>query len=481
MQLKDVPYFQRLKSSPERFTSLFVLLCNNNPEAACNLADRISQLVPKDYVVRTAAYRAYQRMREILRSHDWSENLETSYPVASFAIALGYLRDGSQDSLTTFIEDLRQAGDGGEDAVELLVRTLDLTFCEHCEEPEYENFMTTTWEDHYRCRGCIGLNYIYSGYYDQYINAATATTALDEENSRVTISREDDDFYFDDDVGSMVHRNYEPTEPSRAALLGGYHSSKNYFRKQHDDWTKINKRFFGVELEVELADQYADNDVRLEKVETLNNVVNAGQLGKKVFFERDGSLNNGFEIITQPMSLPAHKELWSFLDDKSVVRGLLSHKAPNGTCGLHVHLNRDGLSTLQIAKMVAFVNNPANRQFMLALARRDRPGYAKYKDWKGKVGKSATYSEERYDAVNLTNSRTIEFRIFKGTLKREALIAALEFVNALAAYTAMCGECSVSDVSHDAFMHFTQKRMPSETATLLAYVNNRLVREAEVC
>ena len=42
--------------------------------------------------------------------------------------------------------------------------------------------------------------------------------------------------------------------------------------------------------------------------------------------------------------------------------------------------------------------------------------------------------DDRYTAVNLTNDSTVEFRIFKGTLKRERLIASMQLVDTLIHY-----------------------------------------------
>ena len=41
---------------------------------------------------------------------------------------------------------------------------------------------------------------------------------------------------------------------------------------------------------------------------------------------------------------------------------------------------------------------------------------------------TAKYSEDRYTCVNLTPSQTIEFRMFRGTLRYNTLIATLQMV-----------------------------------------------------
>jgi hypothetical protein len=44
-------------------------------------------------------------------------------------------------------------------------------------------------------------------------------------------------------------------------------------------------------------------------------------------------------------------------------------------------------------------------------------------------------SNDRYSAINTENSETLEVRIFKGSLKKERVLSALEFVTACVEYT----------------------------------------------
>ena len=57
--------------------------------------------------------------------------------------------------------------------------------------------------------------------------------------------------------------------------------------------------------------------------------------------EQGGSLEDGLEIVTHPMSLDYQRTHmpWEALCRKAISLGYLSHRA--GTCGLHVHVSRD--------------------------------------------------------------------------------------------------------------------------------------------
>ena len=49
----------------------------------------------------------------------------------------------------------------------------------------------------------------------------------------------------------------------------------------------------------------------------------------------------------------------------------------------------------------------------------------------------------RYQAVNLQNTNTVEFRVFRGTTNRVTLLASIEFVDALIMY---CKSHELSDL-----------------------------------
>jgi hypothetical protein len=333
--------------------------------------------------------------------------------------------------------------------------------CDDCGELEFSTCTNHTYSDENICRECSDNNYRYSDHYECYIHEDSSRWAFDSDGDEVLIHENDDDFYYNDDMGRYVHREYEP----EIRVIGGYHSSKGRISLRHDDWSRLTKRLFGVELETEIK---VNHITREKAAERLNDLVNEGVVGKNIFFESDGSLNYGFEMVTHPMSLPAHRELWKFLQDKEAIKYMRSHNT--SSCGLHVHVNRRGLSSLQIAKIVTFVNNRDNEHLIRAVARRYADGYCRIKD--KTIGKSCR-SEDRYEAVNITPRETIEFRIFKGSLKYESVISAIEFAYAV---TEFCkpSVTSIKDLNADKFLDFCAKEMPDETANMRPYISTRI-------
>lgn len=465
MRFYDLPYFKSLVGNPDKFFTLMSRLNETNSDAAGTLIEMMhlnrNSLPGMGAFVKRFAYSMEARL--------YDGEVINTIPMLIGLNFCNYFGSQSLPRLRRLISQIDKHASDADDAIEWMKRELDLTTCDDCGEWEFADCERSVYSGADVCRDCIEDSYLYVDRYDLYVWSDSVVQALNEYGDRIRIHQEDEYFVWSDDLNIRVHVDYEYARPE-PEVIGGYHSSKSQIRFQRDDWTAMHKRFLGVELEVEMADRYAETR---DKARQLNELINKGEVGKNVFFERDGSLTNGFEVVTHPMSLPAHRELWKWLQDKGATKGLISHKST--TCGLHVHVNRESLTKLQIAKIVAFVNNPANEEFMTALARRygsAMTGYCRIKAEKAKVKKPE--SSDRYEAVNVTPRHTIEFRIFKGTLKYESLVAAVEFVHALCEYTARCGDCSASDLGYESFLKFAETKLPKETKTLRTYVNNRL-------
>lgn len=186
--------------------------------------------------------------------------------------------------------------------------------------------------------------------------------------------------------------------------------------------------YYGVELEVELQDSLrANRGLKAQEVVDL--------LKDFIIVKEDGSLRCGFEICSKPASLEEHYKRWMPFFDH-LPSNLVSFNSAGGNCGLHIHCSKKPLTLLTIAKMVVFVNSEVNQPRITTIAGRSGNVYCSYdKDMKYSAVKriqSRNLSRSnRYEAINLVNRDTIEFRIFKGTLKKESFFKALEFCDSL--------------------------------------------------
>ena len=169
--------------------------------------------------------------------------------------------------------------------------------------------------------------------------------------------------------------------------------------------------------------------------------------------ESDASLDCGFEIVSAPMTLAAHKATdWTGLFGKLEELGAKAHDT--ATCGLHVHVSRAALGNddeakrLCLAKICELVER--FQAELSCFARRDmtgsqwcRPtGYGhSVTDGSRALRRKANHLQEsqgidvhdgrRYHAINLQNRSTIEFRLFKGTLKPDTFYATITLVDGI--------------------------------------------------
>jgi hypothetical protein len=76
-----------------------------------------------------------------------------------------------------------------------------------------------------------------------------------------------------------------------------------------------------------------------------------------------------------------------------------------------------------------FINNPDNQDNIIELSGRDSSKWAKLSP--KKVIDVKKKQSSRYEAINLQNDATVEFRIFASTIDPKLILARLEFVHAL--------------------------------------------------
>lgn len=230
---------------------------------------------------------------------------------------------------------------------------------------------------------------------------------------------------------------------------------------------------FGVELEVEVKSQrvnntdwwraYENEDYCGKIAKDVYKIFNSTPNKPFVICKDDGSLDNGFEIVTAPATFEEQVKHWQLFFEQ--VKSLKIKTLP--TCGMHVHFSRKATTIEEIRNIVEFITEKKNRSFIVKIAGRKNPEFASmrkklresvgHKCDGGKYVINPGYNEvnsfyiprmtwipgkcssrddhyevqnDRHDAVNITNEKTIEIRIFKSTLKPGIFFKNLEFVHA---------------------------------------------------
>lgn len=261
-------------------------------------------------------------------------------------------------------------------------------------------------DDHYNCNGCSRC-YLMDSTSRSYCSNCSMFSCCRE------FSCGDCDYC--SECCSCEHEE----EETRDGYIEDY-SSKNYPPQRPHTTPYAPYPWLGAECEVEMKSGYS----RSEASEHIYN-----DYSDRILQKHDGSLDNGIEFVTGKMSLDEHKRLWPDLCTLAVKHGCRAWK--RSSTGFHVHINRAFLTPLSIGKLLVFVNSPVTRDSIVKLAGRESPSYAaleKKKLTSNYIGDNSS----RFEAVNVTNSRTIEIRIFKGTLNPVRILAYLEFTDAVA-------------------------------------------------
>lgn len=213
-------------------------------------------------------------------------------------------------------------------------------------------------------------------------------------------------------------------------------------------------RYFGVELEVDCGGN--DN----ENARTLKNLANCS--GEHIYIKSDGSIDDGFEIVSHPMTLDYHINNmdWESVLHEAVNMGYRSHQT--STCGLHIHVNRNAFGANQaeqeevISKILFFIEKHWNELFRFS-----RRSEYNMNRWSARYGyeksgkeilQKAKGMDNRYVALNLRNYHTIEFRLFRGTLKLNTFIATLQLVNEICRVALLFSEEEIEKTSWSVFV-----------------------------
>lgn len=243
---------------------------------------------------------------------------------------------------------------------------------------------------------------------------------------------ESDVYYWESDG----EYHFEPEENSRLIHSYSYKPNPEFFKLSFE-----NNRipFFGIELEVE---RKSSSDISHDEMVEL---IDDGMY----YFKSDGSLNDGFEIVTHPLS-------FNYIhNSQDIFKNMLQQLQKNGynsydanTCGMHIHISKNAFSTWHFYRFLKFFVE--NKEFIVSISQRKLDKLQKWANIEENTNDELIYkakkkfgNSSRYVAINLSNSHTIEIRIFRGTLNFNSFMKNIEFVHALYSYTMESNECTM--------------------------------------
>lgn len=218
--------------------------------------------------------------------------------------------------------------------------------------------------------------------------------------------------------------------------LDGYHDYRRSFVKYHTDGEDANSSLFlGVELECEDSSGY-----KYKMIEYLE------RKSMRLIGASDGSLNDGIEFVSDPQTMGA------WMERKESVYNMLNFLSMNDfkshdttTCGLHIHASKKALgnNAEEIADTIARIDLllESFKDNIIVFSRRKESELSRWARFVSDYtdDKESVFSTEllklnkrtgdRYQALNLDNTHTIEFRFFKGTLKPTTFYASIQLIN----------------------------------------------------
>ena len=288
--------------------------------------------------------------------------------------------------------------------------------CYDCEERHESDDMYEI-NDEWYCDVCIWEHYIICDSCEDYVGI--------------------DYYHYDEDNDERLCND---CKPERFIKNYSFKPEPIFFFQQDKEkpyFEKDKRIVFGFELEVEnYSGAYSSEDLAREL---------KAQFDDFLYFKWDSSLEDGFEIVSHPMTYCYFKSnINRFKSMLQTIRNCGFRSYDMDTCGLHITLSRKTFTHSHFLKFVDFFNNSSNHALLKALSQRTSRSshWAKLKkDFNKRTmiefakDKNSHQPTDRHKALNLTNTKTIEIRLFRGTLKDESFLKAFESVLSIYDYT----------------------------------------------
>jgi hypothetical protein len=286
------------------------------------------------------------------------------------------------------------------------------TICDDCGELVHEDDTAVARVDGdniYICTGCRDL-YWYCEHCGMYVTTSDWNQDRDCcTHCAETIDFDELDYRYEEEINNY---SYKP---------------KPKFIKGDNE---VTKRFYGMEIEIgESIDARAGAQI----VYPLLN-----KSGRRAYLKRDSSIRTGgYECVTHPMSSRA---LHEWIDkDFTEAKKERYHSWNTDGCGVHIHVSRNSIGKLTLFKLNVLLNmlrGKNNLNFVKFFTNRTPNAlnhWAKVSNqlpftFLESIKNGNGYTYDRYVAINQQNEKTIEFRIFDGSIDQSVLHSYLEFV-----------------------------------------------------
>lgn len=319
------------------------------------------------------------------------------------------------------------------DEVDVCVYCCDneYTFCEECGTyVRNEEGTDRTYDRQWRCYECLdnSESFTYCEGCDTYYRECDITYSESRQEWLCP------DCYAEAEEDNSVIQSYH----------SGHKDGLNFFECPHER-AQNQQLYYGIELEVEnIVKRYDIETIAEEALQVLDTEL--------WHCENDGSLTDGCEFISQPMT-------FEYLNSPRIEQkiknalALLSAKGARSYdtshCGLHFHVSRAGLTPQAIVNLLVMTTR--FKDVVFKLSRRTEANFQRWSRAYDEITeltpaiKSSIKDDtipycnfDRYCMINLTNRATVEFRFFRGTLNPDSFYGSLNFIAFLVSYSLEC-------------------------------------------
>ena len=315
-------------------------------------------------------------------------------------------------------------------------------------------------EEQYSCCDCGTMHImddLHGSGYDGYDNQRCYDCHREYEDEYEANETDDDE---DENEGLVHSYSYKP----RPSFLNSNGTASSYSSMSELGRPEL---YLGFEQEVEFRGHHTHT--RRDGAQKVLDAMNTEQGENVVYLKVDGSISNGFEIVSHPMTIDYAMNHVNWAGITALKRmGFESWNA--SSCGLHIHMSRNAFADdKHLFKFVKFIYS--NRVDLVKFVGRES-SYAKFgldnfvSSWMDydtgvrtqkslmTMLKDKETNNDRYSAINIQNAHTVELRFFRPSLNVTTVQAAMQFCKASFDYTEMLTTQEVVGSNALAFMSF---------------------------
>ncbi len=306
-----------------------------------------------------------------------------------------------------------------------------------------------------------------------------------------------------DDYDDSEDRTYCPCCDRTTFISHNWPNTKHVTRFLTEDGVKNSRDtsiagmfFAGIELETEGTE---DGGCMYRASRDVKKILESHPDAPVMYMKTDASLlNDGCELVTLPATLKYHQDTMPWEDVLNAMRRHDCQSHRGGHCGYHIHINKTyfgsgGEQTWNMIKLVALFAKFDNELWLLSrriddgFCRRPPRDFITHVDrikdittqqfdtrrgvssstesvvWRSTVGNG------KYSAVNVSGERTVEIRLWRGTLNIETLLGTLELTKILIDMAKQYTMAQILGFSWD----FVVDKARSENGNAIKYMERR--------